>query len=99
MSEHQTETTPTPPPQPEPRRLFRSRDSRVVGGLAGGLGRYFNIDPIIFRLAFVGLTLASGIGIIVYLGGLLFVPAEGAEPTERRRFVTWLGVAALGLLT
>jgi phage shock protein PspC (stress-responsive transcriptional regulator) len=98
MSEHETETTPTPPPPPEPRKLFRARDERVIGGVAGGLGRYFNVDPVIFRIAFVGLTLASGVGIILYLGALLFVPAEGEDAAPRRGVVSWIAVVVLGCI-
>ena len=98
MSEHETETTPTAPTPPEPRKLFRSRDDRVIGGVAGGLGRYFNIDPVIFRIAFVGLTLLSGVGIIVYLGALLFVAAEGDDRAPRRGVVTWVAVVLLGCI-
>jgi Putative stress-responsive transcriptional regulator len=39
------------------RRLYRSADSKVIGGVCGGLGAYFNLDPVLFRIAFVGLTL------------------------------------------
>src|ERR671919_440835 len=98
MSEHETETPETPPPAPEPRRLFRSRESRVLGGVAGGLGRYFGIDPIIFRLGFVGLTFLSGVGIILYLVALLFVPAEGDEQAPRRGVLTWVAAVVLGCL-
>src|SRR5918992_6072503 len=98
MSEHETENPETQPPaaEPEPRRLFRSRDSRVIGGVAGGLGRYFNVDPIIFRLAFVGLTFLSGVGIILYLVALLFVPAEGDEQAPRRGVLTWVAAVVPG---
>ena len=97
MSEH--EQTQTPPAEPAPpRRLFRSREDRVLGGVAGGLGRYFGVDPIIFRIGFVGLTLVSGIGLILYLGALLFVPVEGEEQAPRRRVLTWVGVGALAVL-
>ena len=64
--------------QPEPRRLTRSRD-RVLGGVGGGLGRYFDVDPIIFRIGLVALTVFGGAGIFVYIAALLFVPAEGSQ--------------------
>lgn len=75
-----TESPPTPPapPPPEPRRLERSR-KKVLGGVAGGLGRYFGIDPIIFRIAFVVLLFFGGTGAFVYVAFLLFVPCEGSE--------------------
>jgi phage shock protein PspC (stress-responsive transcriptional regulator) len=39
------------------RRLYRSADSKVIAGVCGGLGAYFNVDPVLFRIAFVGLTI------------------------------------------
>jgi phage shock protein PspC (stress-responsive transcriptional regulator) len=54
------------PPQAA-RRLTRRTDDRVIGGVASGLGLYFGIDPVIFRIGFVALTLAGGAGLLVYL--------------------------------
>lgn len=77
------------PPRREerrPRRLFRARSSRLIGGVAGGLGRYFGIDPIIFRIAFVALAFFGGTGFFLYLAVWLFVPVEprSGEPAPRR---------------
>ena len=65
-------------PEPQPRRLTRSSE-RVLGGVGGGLGRYFGIDPIIFRIGLVALAIFGGAGIFVYIAALLFVPAEGSS--------------------
>ena len=70
--------TPPPPEPPEPRRLTRSR-RRVIGGVSGGLGRYFNADPIFFRIVFVGLTFFGGAGLFAYAAFWLFVPVEGSD--------------------
>ena len=59
-----------------PRVLRRSRDDRVVGGVAGGLGRYFGIDPVLLRIAFVLLLLAGGSGILLYLIAWVVIPQE-----------------------
>ncbi len=62
----------------QPRRLYRSRRDRIVAGVAGGLGEYFGIDPILFRAAFVLLSF-SGLGVIVYIFLWLITPEEGEE--------------------
>jgi phage shock protein PspC (stress-responsive transcriptional regulator) len=62
-----------------PRRLTRSRTDRIVGGVCGGLGRYFNVDPILFRIAAVALVFVGGAGVLLYLAALLLVPNEGEE--------------------
>ena len=70
------------PPPPGPPRLNRSRDDKLVAGVCGGLGRHFGIDPIIFRIAFVALTLAGASGVVLYLLAWLLIPADG-EPQAR----------------
>jgi phage shock protein C len=51
----------------ENHRLYRSVEHRVIGGVAGGLAEYFDIDPVIVRLVFVIVALAGGGGLLVYL--------------------------------
>jgi phage shock protein PspC (stress-responsive transcriptional regulator) len=58
-------------------RLVRSRRGRLIGGVCSGLGAHFGVDPILFRIAFVGLAIFSGVGIVLYLAILLLVPEEG----------------------
>jgi phage shock protein C len=66
-----------PPPEPAVRPVLRrSRDDRVVAGVAGGLARYFGIDPVLLRIAFVVLVFAGGSGILLYLIGWLVIPEE-----------------------
>src|SRR3954452_8242491 len=62
----------------EVKRLERS-SNRVVAGVSGGLGRYFDINPAVFRLGFIVLTLLSGFGILVYIAAVLVMPKEGDE--------------------
>ncbi|MFO7300632.1 MAG: PspC domain-containing protein [Actinomycetes bacterium] len=60
-------------------RLYRSRTDKILGGVAGGLGKYFGIDPVWFRLGFVVLTLAGAAGIFVYIVSWVIIPEEPAE--------------------
>ena len=59
------------------RRLRRRVDRRFVAGVAGGFADYLGIPPWVVRLAFVGLTLAGGAGVLLYVAGWLLIPAEG----------------------
>jgi phage shock protein PspC (stress-responsive transcriptional regulator)/predicted membrane protein len=71
----------SPPPV---RKLTRSSTDKLIGGVAGGLGRYFGVDPILFRIAFVVLLFAGGVGVLAYIGLLVFVPADdGSSPLGR----------------
>jgi phage shock protein PspC (stress-responsive transcriptional regulator) len=62
-----------------PRRLVRRTHDKVLAGVAGGLGDYFRIDPVWFRLGFVLTALLAGGGIIVYLLLWAAMPTEGEE--------------------
>jgi phage shock protein PspC (stress-responsive transcriptional regulator) len=76
-----------PPPPPgwntdnlkDYRRLRRDRVDRKVAGVAGGLGRHLNVDPMILRVLFVVLAFFGGAGIVLYGALWLFVPEEGSE--------------------
>jgi phage shock protein C len=64
-------------------RLMRSRRDKVIAGVCGGLGEYFNIDPVVVRLIFVLATLTSGIGFVLYPVLWLIMPKapSGMPPT------------------
>jgi phage shock protein PspC (stress-responsive transcriptional regulator) len=97
------ETGPTAVP-PGPKRLTRSPDDRVIGGVAGGLGRYFNIDPIIFRIAFAASLLIGGLGGLIYLAMWVFIPVAdgppgpGGPPRERSSALMIVAVVVLVLV-
>lgn len=58
------------------RRLYRSRTDRMLGGVAGGLARYLEVDSTLVRLAFVALFFAAGAGFLAYLVAWIVVPEE-----------------------
>ena len=66
------------------KHLFRDPINAHIAGVASGLGKYFNIDPIIIRIIFVILVTTGGIGIIIYLGLWLLMP-EAASTNDRIR--------------
>ena len=70
MSSHESEPNRRP-------RLVRTRRGRLIGGVCSGLAAHFDVDPILFRIAFVGLAIFSGVGIALYLVILLLVPEDG----------------------
>ena len=103
-----TETIPHPAaehsPVAEPRRLSRARDGRWLGGVCAGLGRYFGLNPMIYRIGFVALSLAGGTGILLYVAAWLVMPDDGVEDSiaadaiKNHRERPWLlvGVGLLG---
>jgi phage shock protein PspC (stress-responsive transcriptional regulator) len=83
----------------QPRRFVRPQRGRLIGGVCTGLGSYFGVDPLLFRIAFVATAFLGGTGLFVYLGFLLFVPEEGATRAPirfvRQSWPTILGGIAL----
>jgi phage shock protein C len=61
------------------KRLYRSRKDRKLWGVCGGLGKYFDIDPVIFRIVFVVTIFFGMIGVIAYIIMLIVVPLEPEE--------------------
>jgi phage shock protein PspC (stress-responsive transcriptional regulator) len=57
-------------------RLYRSRKDRLIGGVCGGLGTYFGIDPVIVRLLFVVVAVWGGLGFLGYLILWIIIPPE-----------------------
>lgn len=67
------------------KKLYRSKKNRVIAGIAGGLGEYFDIDPVLVRVVFLGVTVLGGAGVLVYLLMWLIIPSEGSSgrPLEK----------------
>jgi phage shock protein PspC (stress-responsive transcriptional regulator) len=75
---------------------MRSSSDRIIGGVCGGLGRYFGIDPMLVRIGFVALALLGGTGFVVYAAAILLVPNDGEvqpSPTSGRDRLVLAGVA------
>lgn len=64
------------------KKLYRSSDDRILSGVAGGMGRYFNVDPLFIRLIFVLLALVQGLGILLYIIFIFIIPKEGGKPLD-----------------
>ncbi|MBC9226194.1 PspC domain-containing protein [Aeromicrobium sp. 636] len=69
----------SPPSTSSLEGLRRSNDEKMIAGVASGLARTFDIDPVIVRIAFVVLTLIGFSGPLLYLAGWLLIPREGAQ--------------------
>ncbi|MBQ0986042.1 PspC domain-containing protein [Streptomyces sp. F63] len=69
-------------------RLRRSRRTKTIAGVCGGLGRQFDLDPVIFRIVLTVLALAGGIGLIAYGFAWLLIPLDGEDENELRRLLS-----------
>ena len=60
----------------EVKRVYRSKNERMLAGVCGGLGEYFNIDPTLVRILFIIFALIVGGGILLYIILWLLIPEE-----------------------
>lgn len=65
----------------EYKKLYRSRDNRIIGGVCAGIGEYLSIDPTAIRLIYILFALWFGSGILAYIIFLILVPEEPQEST------------------
>jgi phage shock protein C len=63
------------------KRLYRSTTNKVIGGVAGGLGDYLDIDPVLIRIAFVVTFFFGGAGFLAYIIAWIIIPAQPREST------------------
>lgn len=90
-------------------RLYRSRQDKIIAGVCGGLGKYFEIDSVLPRLVFIALTIGSGVGLVIYLIMYFMVPLEPSQPdvinitdnldkrTSRRSVIAGIIIVLFGL--
>lgn len=58
------------------KKLYKSKSNKVLTGVIGGVGEYFEVDPVIIRLGYLVITVFSGFlpGLIAYIFASLIVP-------------------------
>jgi len=65
------------------KRLFKSRNNRVISGVCGGIAEYFNIDPSLVRLGMVAVSIFSaGTGVVAYIIAAVVIPNEPNYPSD-----------------
>lgn len=60
------------------KKLYRSKQNKIFGGIIGGLGEYFEVDPVLMRLVWLIILISTGVipGLIVYIIALFIVPKK-----------------------
>ena len=84
--------------------LRRRSEDKLVAGVAGGLGDYTGLDPVIFRIGFIFLTMLGGAGIALYGLAWLLIPTETEERSRAEialrswwKTSSWVGIAAIAI--
>lgn len=67
------------------KKLYKSEDDKVLGGVIGGIAEYYNINSIVLRLVFIFLTIATKVfaGVIVYFIAFFVIPDKPHGNTKQ----------------
>lgn len=60
----------------ESKKLYKSNSNKIICGVCGGIGEYFNIDPTIVRLIFIILFCGAGSGLLAYIIAAIIIPEQ-----------------------
>ena len=63
----------------ERKRLYKSRNNKMICGVCSGIADYFNIDPSIVRVLWAVLALAAGTGVLAYIACAIILPEGDTE--------------------
>jgi phage shock protein C len=67
------------------KRLYRSKNDRMLGGVCAGLGEHFDIDPTVIRLVWAVITVLSiGTGVLVYIIAWILIPEEETDSSDQK---------------
>lgn len=56
------------------RKLYKSNQNKMIAGVCGGLGEFFDVDPTLIRLLWVIFALAAGSGLLAYIASAIIIP-------------------------
>ena len=91
------------------KRLYLSNQNKVIAGVGGGLGEYFDIDPVLIRVGFVVLVFLHGFGLLAYIVAWIAMPrvpadqvvvepVNKAEPSPSRKYLPGVTLVLIGLV-
>ncbi|MFW6271110.1 MAG: PspC domain-containing protein, partial [Bacillota bacterium] len=66
------------------KKLYRSTEDKMLGGVCAGIAEYFEIDPTLIRLIFVLIFFAEGIGFLAYIVAWIIIP-ERPDSNEKNK--------------
>ncbi|PWR71374.1 PspC domain-containing protein [Methanospirillum lacunae] len=70
------------------KRIYRSRNDKILGGVCSGIGQYLDIDPVIIRLIALLLLFTCGTGILIYICAWILIPLEPEEEVVTARVIS-----------
>ncbi len=66
------------------KRLTRDKEGALVAGVVSGMAKYFNTDPVLFRLVAITFLILTGVfpGLLIYLAAWFIMPTEGQKKAD-----------------
>lgn len=61
------------------KKLYKSRENKVIDGVCGGIAEYFDVDPVLIRIIFVLFFFFGGSAILAYIIGIVIMPAKHSD--------------------
>ena len=62
----------------KPKQIYRSETNRVIGGVCGGIGEFFSVDPVIIRILFILFAIYAGSGVLLYIILWVIIPSKSS---------------------
>jgi phage shock protein C len=69
------------------RSLRRPDDTRMLGGVAGGIAQFFDVDVLYVRIGLVALAVLGGGGVVLYVAAWALIPEEGSDISLAQRIL------------
>ena len=69
------------------RSLRRRNDTRMLGGVAGGIAKFFDVDVLYVRIGLVALAVLGGGGFVLYVAAWALIPEEGSDISLAQRIL------------
>jgi phage shock protein PspC (stress-responsive transcriptional regulator) len=69
------------------RSLRRPDDTRTLGGVAGGIAQFFDVDVLYVRIGLVALAVLGGGGVVLYVAAWALIPEEGSDISLAQRIL------------
>lgn len=57
-------------------KLYRSKKNKIIAGVCGGIGEFFNVDPTLIRLLWLFISILGGSGVLAYIIAWIIIPEE-----------------------
>ena len=66
-------------------RLYRSNSDKIIAGVCGGIAEYLKIDSVIVRILAVALALLNGLGVLLYIVGVIVMPEKESDKDKTNK--------------